>query len=35
MRQTILLVLSIRHKALPEQDPYLCEEFFRMVLLNK
>lgn|GEM_PF-4851568 len=35
MRQSILFVLSIRHKALPEQDPYLCEEYIRMVVLNK
>ena len=35
MGQTILLVLSIRHKALPEQDPYLFEEYIRMVVLNK
>lgn len=35
MRQTIFLVLSIGHRTLPEQDPYLCEEYIRMVVLNK
>lgn len=35
MRQTVFLVLPIRHKTLPEQDPYLCEEYIRMVVLNK
>lgn len=35
MGQTLLLVIPIRHKALPEQNPYLCEEYIRMVVLNK